>query len=125
METGSHDLVKRLIEEFQSANLEITYANCEGYKKPEPINGYTPDVIAWDSEKEIYYLGTVADPANFNSKEMEDKIQTLSNLMMRKGNSTNTQIPYYIGIPRQHNSEISELIEQKILESDNVLTMEF
>lgn len=124
-DTRKKPLIKNLIENFETAGLDVLQANYEGYQKPELIQDQTPDVIGWDSDKELYYMGSVIKPDEFNVQEIGKKINVLSNLMMGKGNSARSRIPFYLGMPKGTSKQVSEIFDEKNIARDNVFTVEF
>ncbi|HET6516947.1 MAG TPA: hypothetical protein VFG25_01860 [Nitrosopumilaceae archaeon] len=117
-------LVKNMIENFETAGLDVLQANYDGYQKPELIQNQSPDVIGWDSKKELYYMGAVMKPDEFNMQEIGKKINVLSNLMMGKGNSTHSRIPFYLGLPKGTSKKVSDIFDEKNIPRDNVFTIE-
>ena len=120
----NNELVKNLIEEFQASGLEVTSANYGGFKKPQAIKDQRPDVVAWDSDKQLYYLGLVADPEKIDPKNMDSKLKILSNLVMDAGSTQNARIPFYLGIPKGNSDDVAKILDENDIPRDNVFTIE-
>ena len=120
----NNDLVKNLIEEFQASGLEVTSANYGGFKKPQAIKDQRPDVVAWDSDKQLYYLGLVADPEKIDPENMDSKLKILSNLVMDAGSTQNARIPFYLGIPKGNLDDVAKILDENDIPRDNVFTIE-
>ncbi|RDJ32424.1 MAG: hypothetical protein DWQ18_07890 [Crenarchaeota archaeon] len=120
----NNELVKNLIDEFQASGLEVTSANYGGFKKPHAIKDQRPDVIAWDSDKQLYYLGLVADPEKIDLENMDNKLKILSNLVMDVGSTQNARLPFYLGIPKGNVDDVTKMLDDNNIPRDNVFTIE-
>ena len=122
--TKSDSLVKGLIDKFDEHGFEIICANFGDFKEPEPIRGEKPDVIAWDSEDELYHLASAVEPDEIQNNRVGKKVEVLSNLMMSQGKSTRTRIPFYLGIPKQKSKQVTEFLGKSNLDPENVIPLE-
>ena len=118
-------LVKGLINEFAAEGLEIMSAVSEGYKKPEKVKVHQPDIIGWDPEKELFYLGTIkTQNDDLSSTKTGEQFYELSNLVMSKGRSQGKRLPYYIGVPKDKLPNIKKaLVDFGISKRENIYTV--
>lgn len=105
--TQTENLVENLVNKFQKNGLDVLYAKCDGYPEPVEVQGAVPDVVAWDSFKELYHLGVVADSQSIHTDETKEKMSVLSKMMMSKGASEGKLLPLYLGV-KQDSSEIAD-----------------
>ena len=113
-----------MIDEFQANGLEVISANYGGFKKPEAIKEQRPDVVAWDSEKQLYHLGMVAEPEKINPKNMDTKLRILSNLIMNAGSAQDVRVPFYLGVPKGDADSMTQMLDKNNIPRDNVFTIE-
>ena len=115
-ETKSFDenlLVKELINNFTAKGLDITHANYGGYPKPEEMKNHRPDIIGWDYEKQLCYVGTAkSDVEKLLHVKTGEQFYELSNLVMSKGDSAGKPCPFYIAVPKKHLA----VLEQKLVD---------
>ena len=119
-----NEVVKDVIDRFEEKGLEVTHANFGGHRKPDEVQNVRPDVIAWDNDKDLYHIAAVTRAEVFDKADTIDKIKVLSNLMMGKGRSKDTRIPFYLAMPKGQLEKIDEKLDQYNLERKNVLPME-
>ena len=124
MQKSNNNLVKGLIDKFDENGFEVICANYGEFKEPEPIQGVKPDVIAWDSENELYHLASVIEPKDSDAKKVSNHVETLSNLMMSHGKSTRTRIPFYLGIPKQKSNQLKKSLVDNNVETTNIFPLE-
>ncbi|KAF6243841.1 hypothetical protein C6988_01360 [Nitrosopumilus sp. b1] len=124
MSENHNDLVKGLIDKFDENGFEVICANYGEFKEPEEIQGVKPDVIAWDSENELYHLASVIEPEELTDEKTNRRVETLSNLMMSNGKSTRTRIPFYLGIPKQKSNQIEKFLDKNNAEQTNIFPLE-
>lgn len=106
-------LVKELINNFTAKGLDITHANYGGYPKPEEMKNHRPDIVGWDFEKQLCYVGTsTADVDKLLQVKTGEQFFELSNLVMSKGQSEGKPCPFYIAVPKKHQA----LLEQKLVD---------
>ena len=98
--TKTDVLVKDMVGRLQEKGLKVLYAKCDGFTNPEKLQGAEPDVIGWDSNKELLHVGLVADSKIINSDITQKKIDTLAKLSMGSGSSKGTHIPFYLGMSK-------------------------
>lgn len=129
MAKNRHDhksLIKNLIDHFSSLGLEIQYANYKGYKKPFVINRHTPDVIAFDREKQLGYIGKAKVCTEVTEQRTKEQIEDFSKKLMRSGNSERVRLPFYIAVPHECNSKMIQTLKELHLDSrDNIHVMDF
>lgn len=110
--TENDDRVKNMAECFQTKGLEVLTAKCNGFEEPPTIQGIKPDVIGWDSEGEVYYLGIVADSDTIDHDSTKEKINVLSKQAMGSGPSYGKRLPFYIGITKDTDAVVDEKLEE-------------
>lgn len=86
---------------------------------------YNPDIIGWDPEKELFYLGTVkTQDDDLGSTKTGEQFYELSNLVMSQGRSQGKKLPYYIGVPKDNLPNIKKaLLDFGISSRENVHTI--
>ena len=114
--TENKHMVKNLAENFQNKGLEVLYANCDGFKDPTNVQGVQPDIVGWDSNKELYHLGIVADSETITSNSIKEKMEILSKMMLGVGASEGERLPFYVGVTK----DASPIADTKIQESNLV-----
>ena len=124
MQENHNDLVKGLIDKFDENGFEVLCANYGKFKEPEAIQGVKPDVIAWDSENELYHLASIVESEELSDKKISRRVETLSNLMMSHGKSTRTRIPFYLGVPKQKSDQIEKFLDKNNVEQTNIFPLE-
>lgn len=120
---GKSFLVRGLIENFEHKGFEILYANYDRFNKPKKIMNYQPDVIAWDSENEVYHLGAATDYEEIEQSKTNSKLDTLANMSMAAGKSLNSRVPLYLAVPFESSKKISDLIIKSNLPDENIIPL--
>ena len=123
-ELDKNDMIKEVLDKFEAKGLEITHANYGGHKKPEEVGDCRPDVVALDTENELYHIATAAYPENLKDDGTERKIRVLSNLMMKEGRSSQIRIPFYLAIPKGQLEKVEDILDEKKIARANVLPIE-
>jgi len=116
-------LVRGLIENFEHKGFEVLYANYDRFKKPKKIMNYQPDVIAWDSENEMYHLGAATNSDEIKQSRADSKLDTLANMSMAAGRSRNSRVPLYLAVPFESSKKISDLIIKSNLPDENIIPL--
>lgn len=114
--TKNEDMVRDLTTNFQTKGLEIISAKCNGFTEPVEVQGVTPDVVGWDSEKEVYHLGIVADSEIISHDSTKEKMQVLAKMAMGVGPSQGKRLPFYVGVTKDANT----IADKKLEEIDNI-----
>lgn len=119
-------LVKNLIEHFKSSGLEIQYANYDGYEKPFVITRHAPDVIAYDRQNQLGYIGE-AEMCNELSEQLaKEKFEDFSKKLMSRGKSEKARLPFFIAVPNECNSKIPQALRDLgIANRDNIHVLSF
>lgn len=118
-------LVKELIDNFTAKGLDITHANYGGYPKPEEMKNFRPDIIGWDYEKQLCYVGSVkSDIDKLLHVKTGEQFFELSNLAMSKGESEGKLCPFYIAVPKKHLAVLEQkLADLGISKRENIQTI--
>ncbi len=123
--TKTDSMVKTMADKFQEKGFEILYARCDGYPDPTEIRGVEPDVVGWDSHKELYHLGLVADSKDLSSELTKKKLTILADNMMGVGNSEGERLPLYLGTPKESTKEVeNKLQEFESSTKENIIKLE-
>lgn len=117
--TQTENLVENLVNKFQKNGLDVLYAKCNGYPEPAEVQGTVPDVVAWDSFKELYHLGVVADSQFIHTDEAKEKMNVLSKMVMSKGASEGKLLPLYLGVKQDASDIADQRIQDTNLASQN------
>ncbi len=120
--TKTDVLVKNMVGRLQEKGLKVLYAKCDGFTNPEKLQGAEPDVIGWDSDKELLHVGLVADSKIINSDSTQKKIDILGKLSMGSGSSKGTHIPFYLGMPQDIENE-DRYFAEKLTSQNSVLQL--
>lgn len=119
-------LIKNLIDHFSSLGLEIQYANYDGYQKPFTINRYAPDIIAFDRTKQLGYIGEAKMCTELVEERTKEQFEDFSKKLMRAGNSERAKLPFFIAVPYECNSKMTQVLKEMHLDSrDNIHVMDF
>ncbi|MFY9300545.1 MAG: hypothetical protein WAO91_05090 [Candidatus Nitrosotenuis sp.] len=114
-------LIKHLIDHFLSLGLEVQYADYEGYQKPFIINRHAPDIIAFDRKKQLGYIGKAKTRAELVEKTTKEQLSDFSKRLMKTGNSERARLPFFIAVPHDCNSKITQTLKELHLDSrDNI-----
>lgn len=104
-------LVKEIIDKFAHQGIEITSANYGGYNKPGVIRKFKPDIVGWDSDKHIFYFGTVAtNEESLKRLETREKFSEISKCIMKDGKSQGQSCPYYIVVPKNELEKLQKTL---------------
>lgn len=117
----SQNMVKNLIKQLQNAGLKIIYANCEGFSNPDKLQGAQPDIIGWDSDKQLLHVGLVADSKKISSAPFKERFDVLTNLSMASGNSKGRHVPFYLGITKDVGDFNDEDFAGKMSSQDKIV----
>jgi|GEM_PF-4101298 len=110
--TKNEDMVRNLTTNFQTKGLEIISAKCSGFTDPVDVQGVKPDVVGWDSEKEVYHLGIVADSETISHDSTKEKMQVLAKMAMGVGPSQGKRLPFYVGVTKDANTVADKKLEE-------------
>lgn len=108
---GRHDrnsLIKALIDYFTENGLQIHYARYTGYEKPFAIKRHVPDVIAFDKEKGLAYIGKCLLCSELEDKNTKEQFEDFPKMLMKSGNSEQKHLPFYIGVPHDCHGKVKE-----------------
>lgn len=119
-------LLKNLIEHFTSCGLEIQYANYDGYDKPFVINRHAPDVIAFDRNAQLGYIGEAKMCSELTDERTKEQFEDFSKKLMRSGKSERAKLPFFIAVPHECTSKIPQTLKNIGLdERDNIKIIGF
>ncbi|CAE6497471.1 MAG: hypothetical protein QXE84_07010 [Candidatus Nitrosotenuis sp.] len=110
-------LVKSLIDHFTSNGLEIQYANYDGYEKPFVINRHAPDIIAFDRQNQLGYIGEVKTCSELVEQTTREQFEDFSNKLMKSGKSERVKLPLFIAVPHECESKIPQTLRDYKLDS--------
>jgi hypothetical protein len=69
-------MIKNIIEKAKELNLTSIRANIPGFKKPDLINGYMPDLVVWQTYWMYIYIVVTAE--TFNDPKITSQITSFS-----------------------------------------------
>lgn len=119
-------LLKNLIDHFESNGLEIQYANYDGYEKPFVINRHAPDVIAFDRQNQLGYIGEVKMCNELTEDRTKEQFEDFSKKLMRTGKSERTKLPFFIAVPNECTSKLPQTLKEiGLADRDNIKVMGF
>jgi hypothetical protein len=81
-------------------------------RKPWPVSGFMPDVIAYDPVDDLLQLGDVVTSKDLSSTEIEEKLMAHSCLVMTNGGSKGKRVPLHIAIAEDDGQALEKLLEQ-------------
>jgi hypothetical protein len=119
----NENLVHQLAEELQNKGLKIISAKCTGFSEPEKLQGAEPDIIGWDSNKQLIHVGLVADSKILSSKPFQEKLDVLRQLSMASGASKGTHVPFYLGMTKEAGKSKNAELSEKLSSQDKILTI--
>jgi len=107
-------LAKALRDE---CNLQLrAVAHRDFSEKPWPINGFPPDVIAYDPRREILALGDVVTSEDLYSTETLERIQAHTSLLMASGASRGERVPLHIAVSSEDQECLVDLLQELCLQ---------
>jgi len=110
--TQTENLIANLVGKFNKEGLEVIYAKCNGYPDPVEVQGAVPDIVAWDSNNELYHFGVVADNQSISDEETRSKMDILAKMMMSRGTSEGKLLPFYLGITQEASEQADKQIKE-------------
>jgi hypothetical protein len=118
-------LVKELINNFTSKGLEVHNANYGGYSKPREVKNYKPDIVGWDDERQLCYVGLAkADIEELKDVRTGEQFFEFSKLIMSDGVSKGKNCPFYIAVPKKHLAVLEQrLVDLGLSRRENVQTL--
>lgn len=120
--TKKEDSVQNMVKKMEEKGMKVLYAKCNGFKNPTKIQGKEPDIVGWDSGKQLLHVGLIADPKTIETSEDQEKLQVLSSLQMASGDSKGTHVPFYLGIKNTDNITDKNFHHEDILK-ENILKL--
>ena len=90
------EIVKGLINHFESKGLTIICAAYEGYDECKKEGKHEPDVVAKDSSG-LHYIGEAETCDSLDDPDTEEQFNDFSHRKMTKSEKS---VPFYIGIPK-------------------------
>lgn len=121
--SSKSELVKSLIEHLSSKGFRITRARYEGYKEPEEITEFVPDVVAFDKENQLFHIAKGVECKELEDQDEISKIQFFSNMEMEDGTSKGKLVEFYIGIPKECQQQLEKILESYSINVENVHTV--
>ena len=110
-----------MIEQLQNKGLKIIYAKSKGFNPPDKLQGAEPDVICWESEKQLLHVGLVADSKTISSDPFKEKFEVLTKLSMASGNSKGEHVPFYLGVTEDAGNSKNKDFTEKLSPQDNII----
>jgi len=114
------NLVKNLIEHLTSKKLNVTRARYQGYKEPEEITEFVPDIVAFDKENQLFHVAKAVECKDLDDQDEISKIQFFSNMEMEDGTSKGKLVEFYIGIPKECQSKLDKILDSYSINVENV-----
>lgn len=75
------------------------------------INRHAPDVIAFDREKQLAYIGEAKMCAELVEPTTKEQFDDFSNKLMRTGKSEHAKLPFFIAVPHECSSKIPQTLK--------------
>lgn len=116
-------MIKSLIDHLASKDLQITRAKYEGYKQPEEITEFVPDIVGFDKRSQLFHIGKVVNCDEMEEQEVISQLQYFSNMEMEDGTSKGKLIEFYIGVPKECSSEMEKHLDSYSINTENVHTI--
>ncbi|NIP62610.1 MAG: hypothetical protein GWO15_07590 [Nitrosopumilaceae archaeon] len=113
-------MVKNLIDYLTSKNLQITRAKYKGYKEPEEITEFVPDIVGFNKKSQLFHIGKVVNCDEMEDQEVISQLQYFSNMEMEDGTSKGKLIEFYIGVPKSCLSEMEKHLNSYSINTENV-----
>lgn len=121
-----NSLVKGLIDHFTRKGLEISYAKYPGYKKPFTIKRHSPDVIAYDREKNLVHIGEAKVCNELTESLTREEFEDFPKSVMTNGKLTGTNMPFVICVPNECRLKIQETYRRfEIPWSENIQVLSY
>lgn len=79
-------------------------------RKPWPVGGFAPDVIAYDSAEELLQLADVITSNDLSSTEIGKKLLAHTRLVMASGASKGERVPLHIAVAVENDETLEELL---------------
>ena len=118
-------LVVGLIEHFKSKDLEIISADHEGYDKCETIGSHEPDVIAYETKNDLYYIGEAKTCDDLTTDHTREQLEDFANAVIPKPGHERKFLPFCIAIPKDCIDELEKcILEYGLSMNENIEKLE-
>jgi len=123
MSSAEHErMVKKIIDKFESKDLRIKCADYTGYDTCEKTSNYIPDVRARDDSNELNYIGEAETCDTVKSDHTKEQIKAFSGRTMKDGKSKGAEVPFYIAVPKECESDLEEVLQELgLADKQNIL----
>jgi hypothetical protein len=108
-------LVKSLIDHFVKKGLQIKFAKYSGFDSPPVIKRHSPDVLGFDEEKSLVYIGLAKSCEELNKPETIEQFEDFSKRVMKNGKSEKIRVPLCIAVPTECHHKIKEIFDKSSL----------
>jgi hypothetical protein len=110
-------LVAALILELKNQGLEILKAESEGYQPCAEVEGYCPDVYAFNRQKEYVIFGLAKTCNELSKKEIQEQFKMFSKRFMHKGKAKGAMVPLCIAITKGCEDQLDACLKKLKLDS--------
>jgi hypothetical protein len=119
-------LVKALIEKLKNQGLEILKAASEGFEPCPEVEGYCPDVYAFNRKKEFVVFGLAKTCSELDSVQIGREFKIFAGRFMHKGKARGKAVPLCIAITRGCENQLDTLlVKLKLDQKKNVFKYAF
>ena len=119
-------LVKALIQELKSQGFEIVNAASEGYAPCAEVEGYFPDVKAYNRKKDFVVFGLAKICSELEDELTEEQFKFFSHRFMHGGKSSGSAVPFCIAITKGCEKKLDAcLIKLKLEQKKNIFKYAF
>lgn len=110
-----------MVGELQNKGLKILTAKCDGFSRPEKLQGAEPDIVGWESDRQLLHVGLVVDSETISTKPFQEKMDVLTKLSMGSGNSRGEHVPFYLGMAEDSKNTSDKNLTDKLSPQDNII----
>jgi hypothetical protein len=119
-------LVNALIQELKSQGFEIVNATSEGYAPCAEVEGYFPDVKAYNRKKDFVVFGLAKTCSELEDKLTEEQFKFFSHRFMHGGKSSGSAVPFCIAITKGCEKQLDAcLTKLKLEQKKNIFKYAF
>ncbi len=108
--TEDHQRLVHALAKYLRDNLKLELkgvSHDQFTQKPWEFNGKIPDVVAYNSESQLYSLGEAELCEDIASEHTKGQLMAWNNLSMNGGKSNGIRVPIYVIVPKVCSNNMS------------------
>lgn len=102
--------VKTLVDYFKSNGLEVSCQEFLNIAKCEQVGRYSPTVSAYDTQRELRYIGEAVTCDDVEGRVVGEKLTDFSGRVMTSGQSRGKEVPLVIAVPETCEKDLNKVV---------------